>query len=79
MLRMITQGRELKEDWKTLAVLRLREPYGIHVMRRPAPTTHLIHAPQMAAARTALQLVVLHAQARRRYLKGSALGLHRGR
>ena len=34
MLRMITQGRELKEDWRTLAELKLREPYGIHVMRR---------------------------------------------
>ena len=37
MLRMITQGRELKEDWRTLAELRLREPYGVHVMRRTTP------------------------------------------
>ena len=34
MLRMITQGRELKEEWKSLGELRLREPFGIHVMRR---------------------------------------------
>ena len=34
MLRMITQGRELKEGWRTLGELKLRAPYGVHVMRR---------------------------------------------
>ena len=34
MLRMITAGRELKEDRCTLADLKLREPYIIHAMRR---------------------------------------------
>ena len=44
MLRMITQGKELKEDHRTLADLRLREPYGIHVMRRTSTS------PQKGAA-----------------------------
>jgi len=34
-LRMISSGRELKEDWKSLGELKLREPYQVHVMLRP--------------------------------------------
>ena len=50
MLRMITQGKELKEDWRSLADLRLREPYGIHVMVRLSPTPpRAKSAPEPAA------------------------------
>ena len=47
-LRMITQGRELKEDWRTLAELKLREPYGIHVMRRSTTQQSTQPQPQRA-------------------------------
>eukprot|EP00965_Chrysotila_dentata_P138396 4577463-Pleurochrysis_carterae.AAC.1 len=36
MLRLISGGRELKEDWQTLGELKLRVPYAVHVMRRPS-------------------------------------------
>ena len=50
MLRMITAGKELKDERTTLGELKLREPYVIHVMRRQHvnPTCVTAEAPAVA-------------------------------
>ena len=44
MLRIITAGKELKDERTTLGELKLREPYAIHVMRRQ----HVTNPPALA-------------------------------